>query len=133
MKEKVSLKDLSEFDRNYLLLNSFFSIIDEHGNNRNENQENVARNTNGLSVFEQVLTAVTHEILQELYDINIDAIPVYNINSFVVAKESDLWIVSVITRKVIGRFISGEKLNTNFSEEIFNWQKKVNSNIELIF
>ena len=133
MKEKVSLKDLSEFDRNYLLLNSRFSITDEHGKNRNESQENVGRNTKGIDFFEQVLTAITHEILQELYDINIDALPIYNINNFVVVKESDSWILAVITIKVMGRFIAGEKMKTNASSEVFNSVKRVNSNIELSF
>jgi len=108
-KGKISIKDLTEFDRDYLIANNYFSTIDLNGKDRNEGQDTIGRITEDLNVFEDAITAITHEIVRRVAKENLGAvIPTYQINKFVAypGNEEQVYILAL---NVMKDFIIGEK------------------------
>lgn len=114
LKLEVSIKDLSKFDSDFLKENLHFSTVDKYGKDRNEGQETIGRTGIGLDLFEQVMTAITHEILNRCERSYIKAIPTYQINKFVVFAQSDMMKVWFISTDVIRDFINGAKFKVNY-------------------
>ena len=92
-----------------MLENGYFSEIDRLGNNRNEGQDKGGRITDGTSMFEIALTAITHEIYRRCLP-EITVIPTYHINKFVVFPENHLNDVDATMLHVVSDFMRGMNL-----------------------
>lgn len=125
------MKDLSDFDKKFLLKNCLFSEIDQFGKSRNKGENCIGRQNKGTSNFEQVITAITHAIITEAYKRQIPAIPTYHINSFVITPESNTRFLKLIACKVITQFIHGKSFNTSLGDDVHRWQIELNKKIGL--
>jgi len=123
--EKISIKDLNAFDRDYLKKHFYFSEKDSFGRDRNKGQFQIGRKSKGTSPFELALTAISHEIMRRCLAVGIDVIATYHINQYVLAADTDTATVERIAARIIAEFIYGKEINVQMTDKEFAHYSKI--------
>lgn len=114
----VDITMLSKFDSSFLRKNYYFSTIDEKGRNRDEDEDLVGRKNKSTDIFEQVMTAITHESIRNLKSMGVRfVIPTYQINKFLGVKESDAKSAELAVVSAIIKFLNGDSIKVGIDEE----------------